>query len=585
MDSLKLKNHVHRNGFDLSHKNCFTAKAGELLPIFSREVIPGDKFNIDLSSLTRSMPVASAAYTRLREYFDFYFVPDRLLWRYSDMFFTQMENSSNIATGPHHFASSFEHLPYINTSDVLTIFSDFVMNRNNIVPKGSASVDLLGFDRVQTMSKLLSYLDYGFSADIKYYMSQSVVSDSNTYGVGLPSRPMCPFKLLAYQKIYNDFYRFPQWERNRPYLYNIDYLSKDTPLINVDVLRNLDWSSSDGTMFDLRYANFHKDMFTGVLPEAQYGSPGLASPLIGTQSFNVVDGEDPNHKILIADAATTSSSTDNEGYKMGLSVLSLRMAEFLQRYKEIAISADPDYKSQLEAHWNVHISRDRSDMCQYLGGCANNVDISEVVNTNLASDNVADILGKGVGAINGHINFEAHEHGVIMCIYHVLPLLDYQDYGADRFNYKVFPTDFAIPEMDSIGMEQVSFADFFNRKVYTKENNDLFSPVRNILGYAPRYIDYKTSVDKIHGAFNLSLSQWVSPMSFDFIKELLIKLNNSSPTGWTGLDYTFFKVRSSFLNPIFAQSVTSSVDSDQFLVNSFFDIKAVRNLDVSGLPY
>ena len=153
---------------------------------------------------------------------------------------------------------------------------------------------------------------------------------------------------------------------------------------------------------------------------------------------------------------------------------------------------------------------------------------SEVVNTNLASDNVADILGKGVGAINGHINFEAHEHGVIMCIYHVLPLLDYQDYGADRFNYKVFPTDFAIPEMDSIGMEQVSFADFFNRKVYTKENNDLFSPVRNILGYAPRYIDYKTSVDKIHGAFNLSLSQWVSPMSFDFIKELLIKLNNSS---------------------------------------------------------
>ena len=109
MDSLKLKNHVHRNGFDLSHKNCFTAKAGELLPIFSREVIPGDKFNIDLSSLTRSMPVASAAYTRLREYFDFYFVPDRLLWRYSDMFFTQMENSSNIATGPHHFASSFEH--------------------------------------------------------------------------------------------------------------------------------------------------------------------------------------------------------------------------------------------------------------------------------------------------------------------------------------------------------------------------------------------------------------------------------------------------------------------------------------------
>lgn len=41
--SLKsLRNKTSRNGFDLSSKRNFTAKAGELLPILCKEVLPGD---------------------------------------------------------------------------------------------------------------------------------------------------------------------------------------------------------------------------------------------------------------------------------------------------------------------------------------------------------------------------------------------------------------------------------------------------------------------------------------------------------------------------------------------------------------
>ena len=54
MNLKSLRNKPSRNGFDLSFKRNFTAKAGELLPVMVKEVLPGDVFNIDLSSFTRT---------------------------------------------------------------------------------------------------------------------------------------------------------------------------------------------------------------------------------------------------------------------------------------------------------------------------------------------------------------------------------------------------------------------------------------------------------------------------------------------------------------------------------------------------
>ena len=53
----------------------------------------------------------------------------------------------------------------------------------------------------------------------------------------------------------------------------------------------------------------------------------------------------------------------------------------------------------------------------------------------------------------------------------------------------------------------------------------------------------------------------------------------------TPMNYTAFKVNPNSVDPIFAVAADSSVDTDQFLCSSFFDIKAVRNLDTDGLPY
>lgn len=47
MDFKSVKNNVHRSGFDLSSRMCFTAKVGEMLPIKHWDLLPGDSFKID----------------------------------------------------------------------------------------------------------------------------------------------------------------------------------------------------------------------------------------------------------------------------------------------------------------------------------------------------------------------------------------------------------------------------------------------------------------------------------------------------------------------------------------------------------
>ena len=71
----ELQNHVHRAGFDISSKNVFSAKCGELLPVYWDLGLPGCTYDIDIQYFTRTRPVQTAAYTRIREYFDFYAVP------------------------------------------------------------------------------------------------------------------------------------------------------------------------------------------------------------------------------------------------------------------------------------------------------------------------------------------------------------------------------------------------------------------------------------------------------------------------------------------------------------------------------
>lgn len=603
-----LQNHPHRSGFDIGRKNAFTAKVGELLPVYWDISMPGDKYKFNVEYFTRTQPVETSAYTRLREYFDFYAVPLRLLWKSAPSVLTQMQDVNQIQalsfTQNLSLGSYLPSIPLGVLGDVM-----YRLNGSNWTPGNSdARVNMFGFYRSDLSFKLLSYLGYGnlISTDTGgRWWSTSLVKDSSSNYTQryIQNTFVNIFPILAYQKIYQDFFRWSQWENSNPSSYNVDYFTGISPsLISSVPVSDSDYWKSD-TMFDLRYCNWNKDMLMGVLPNSQFGDVAVIDLPSGGASLNVADTKGVLHPVgtatVMSSGITTSpigvhlssGQTINAGSILSVNVkdiasrftvLALRQAEALQRWKEISQSGDSDYREQIRKHFGVNLPQALSNMCTYIGGISRSLDISEVVNNNLAAeDNSAIIAGKGVGTGNGSFTYTTGEHCVVMCIYHAVPLLDYTLTGQDGQLLVTDAESLPIPEFDNIGMEVLPMVQIFNSPKASIVN--LFNA-----GYNPRYFNWKTKLDVINGAFTTTLKSWVSPVTESLL------------SGWFGfgyqegdadgntkvvLNYKFFKVNPSVLDPIFGLNVDSTWDTDQLLVNSYIGCYVARNLSRDGVPY
>lgn len=605
-----LQNHPHRSGFDIGRKNAFTAKVGELLPVYWDISMPGDKYRFNVEYFTRTQPVETSAYTRLREYFDFYAVPLRLLWKSAPSVLTQMQDINQIqALSLTQNLSLGTYLPSMQISLLGTVL--YHLNNNSWSPGTDGFLkNMFGFSRSDLSYKLLNYLGYGNimrstpDANNRWWSTslKNINDGANYTQQYVQNNYVNIFPILAYQKIYQDFFRWSQWEKANPSSYNVDYFSGVSPSLIDDLPTGTsDYWKSD-TMFDLKYCNWNKDMLMGVLPNSQFGdisvlsidNSGKPDVVLGLGNSNSKIGSPSainnalNPVSLYAfqasvDKPLPQNSTlrvDLSSLKSEFSVLALRQAEALQRWKEISQSGDADYREQIRKHFGVNLPQALSNLCTYIGGISRNLDISEVVNNNLAAEgDTAVIAGKGVGSGNGTFEYTTNEHCVVMCIYHAVPLLDYSLSGQDGQLLVTDAESLPIPEFDNIGMEVLPMTQIFNSSLATAFN--LFNA-----GYNPRYFNWKTKLDVINGAFTTTLKSWVSPVTESLLSGWA-RFGGSNPDSGTkvALNYKFFKVNPSVLNSIFGVAADSTWDTDQLLVNSYIGCYVARNLSRDGVPY
>lgn len=602
MDFKSVKNNVHRAGFDLSSRMCFTAKVGEMLPVKHWDLLPGDFFKIDGKSFMRTVPVQKATFGRVREYYDFYFVPYNLLWDKFESWIVQTKNAYH-AKSVLAAADNFTSSPYFTDADIVGA----LISMGNKEAQAYLDYWHSGSDKAKwaesDMSKLLTYLGYP-------------VSLSPT---GVSNVAFSPFPLLAYHKIYQDYFRFNQWEDAAPWTYNLDYILSEDKL-HIDVTGMMSGRTANTpTIFTLHHVNFDKDLVNGMLPQPQYGDVAIAGPLTGDFSgLSAVWSQQGNSSNVSfsgeahqqgfefyplgydAKSSTTGSAPDPvtarlNGYKgspirlalrgfkpdskdltfpitgsgitAGLSILLLRQTEALQKWKEITLSGDSDYMEQISKHWNVPSSRYNSYRCQYIGGFARNLDVSEVINTNLQGDEgVADIAGRGLSASNGKISFKNKDlYGLVMCIYHAKPIVEWNSMNIlHPCLTKVKATDYAIPEFDSIGMQPLL------RLNIMYNGNSPTVPA----GYVPRYAEYKTDLDLYKGSFTTTNVNWVLPHTLTTVSQTQ-----------TPLTYRAYKVPPEICDNMFVARADNTIESDQLLNTIYFDVKAVRNLSRDGMPY
>lgn len=590
--SLKdVRNHPRRSAFDLSSKVAFSAKSGELLPIRWYFTMPGDKFTLKRQHFTRTQPVNTSAYTRIREYYDWFWVPLHLLWRNAPEVISQMQSNVQHANTQTSVVTLGQNLPTISLSQITQILSNLSGKKN-----------YFGFDRADLAYKFMQYLRVGNANSSGSNFGTSVEKTDTSYSQNYRfNLNLSIFPFLAYKKFCQDYFRYSQWQSSSPYLWNIDYYGGVTEQLFSPIPSAGDAYWKNNTMFDLEYCNWNKDIFMGVLPDSQFGdvasidTGGLKSQDLYVEAR--ISSSSTSRTYLGAKTASSGSDFSiNAGPSAAQSnplvvtmpsvaasfdVLALRRGEALQRWKEISLNVPQNYRAQIKAHFGVDVGENMSGMSTYVGGDSSSLDISEVVNTNLQSGGTSSeavIAGKGVGSSQGSEKFEARDWGVLMCIYHNVPLLDYVSSAPDPQFFVSRNTDLPIPELDSIGMQSIPIS------MYSNGDNELvkgFLSSDFTMGYLPRYYNWKTSYDCVLGAFTTTEKEWVAPITPAIWKEML----STVVTGSSSISYNFFKVNPSVLNSIFQVNADSKWDTDPFLINCAFDVKVVRNLDYSGMPY
>lgn len=566
---------VHRSSFDLSSKKLFTAKVGEILPVYWQIAIPGSKYRISSDWFTRTVPVNTAAYTRIKEYYDFYAVPLRLICRALPQAFTQMSDYMTSAASNSANTPQLTHVPYVSQS-VLNIYLQTANANDQTNVRDDAGLPL-----VYGSCKLLDMLGYGSiiatsntgkAAITQKYLGLDKLSDGVNPLVYESSQTVNALPFLAYQKVYFDFFSNSQWEKHLAYAYNVDYWPGGTTIpLCTDMLK-------------IRYANYPKDYFMGMLPNSQYGSVATLSVMnsvadarsIVNDNLSTVQGT-LRSQVGSATPVLSSSSTIQTNLRLNadLSALSIRATEYLQRWKEVAQFSSKDYSDQMAARFGIKAPEYMGNHAHFIGGWSSVININEVVNTNLdTADSQASIAGKGVSSNSGHtLTYDCGaEHQVIICVYHAVPLLDWDLTGQAPQLTVTSISDFPEPAFDQLGMQVVPTKNLQNNPSLPVSN----SPS---LGYNLRYWQWKTSIDTVHAGFRkgAAYQSWASPLN-----------GYQVLTGSGAWSYQSMKVRPQQLNSIFVPQVDAtncSVAFDQLLCNVNFQVYAVQNLDRNGLPY
>jgi hypothetical protein len=505
-------NRPRANAFDLSHEKKLSFQIGQLVPIFMQDIVPSDRFRVSTETLVRFAPLLAPIMHRVDVFVHYFFVPYRIIWDDFESFITGGEDGTDATV-----------LPYRTYS-----------NANK------------------------AYFDKGTVMD---YLGIPPTAATITQDIDISVLP-----LRAYLKIYNDYYRNPEFETEK----DIDSDS------NGDCTT---WANNYPFCYN-RY--LERDYFTSCLTAAQRGNPVELDLDLEYSTGNGASHTRNTGTGAIMNGIPTSIDTDAAGNtEIGaidtmidvtdhthavLEIAELRRAARLQEWMEKQNIGGGRYRETVLLHFGQRTSDHRLDRVEYLGGGRQPVQISEVLSTaetlvpssDALSTPPGSMAGKGI-SIGKSNRFEKtfEEHGLVMGIISVMPRTAYQE-GIDRYWRKSDKTEFLWPAFAQLGEQEVLQSEIYWDPTGT-DKDDTF-------GYQQRYAEYKWAKSTYHGDFIDDFDYWHMGRQL-----------GSAPT----LNQAFGKCESTDYDRIFAVT-TGSVH--KLYAQIYNDVQAIRPLPEHNVP-
>lgn len=494
-----------RNAFDLSFINSLTGKVGTLVPCLCKKVIPGDIISDKVAFQVELPPLASSFRGKIDFRMEAFFVPNRII--YGGWQDYMMYNGG----------LSDQYRPEGVDTCYLPYFKQY---------KGD------------TAGTLLDYV--GFSG---FDSSQA-----------LSFMPLSALPLLAYHKIYDDWYRDASVQKpvfrprsvtdDKVFAYHLPFmrLTSETALNDTGAFP----SGSDPMLLydgkkitDLRQRNYAKDLFTS--------------------SFTSVNG------------GTNPVEIDTAGDSF--TIAQFRAANALQRFAERNQLARGDYKRSIYVNYGVTPSDAVCNRSIYLGSCKAPIVVKDIFATAETSEidskfpnYVGGKSGNASATLNGMLfkNFKVTEHGYIMVLCSLVPQAAYAKRNDEQLvKIGKFSDSFVVPALAQVGNQVVP-----QSSINGFHSND---PVKMdaVFGYTERYADYKTSVNEVHGLFR-------GGKILDF---MVVRRPFEGPVEMSS---NFLEIKTSDLDNITA--VRASLSDYGFMCDIYHDLKAIRPLPKYSIP-
>lgn len=531
-----------RNAFDRGYSVKFNFSAGILSPTFAQPCVGGSKIKINQNAFVRSAAVNTSAMTSVNVYTDFFYVPIKQLFTQFGQFKTKTKDIHSSI-----FSSVPTTMPSLTHANLAAA----------IAALGNAT-DMLGFTASYGAERLGELLNLGFGQGFTY--------DVGSLNMLLPA---------AYQKCYFDHYRNTAYEANDPAAYNLDQFATGGSISQAVAQK----------MLTIRYCNYKKDFFSNLYPSLNYissSASGMQSQWtipssvlgMGGVNGNVAYNNANTQPQMSNDGMVIAPTTiNNSNLSYGFSVQNLRAAFALDKLVRASSYAPQHVKDQYEARYGFKSYQYNGDESQRIGSFKFAIRFGEVVSTADTSSAsggqpLGDIGGKGIGGSDwqDNIEFVCHDDCIIMGITYCIPVTTYDSLGVDKFSQKFLATDFFQPEFMDLGMQPILLKELFGSNTNSISNL--------IMGYQPRYSEYKIGIDRnCHQfRFNNALSAFT--------------MHGRSTTALSGNGVTaaYFKVNPADMDSIFVQQFDGTTGSDQFFGMFEFAFACVAPMSIHGNP-
>jgi len=260
---------------------------------------------------------------------------------------------------------------------------------------------------------------------------------------------------------------------------------------------------------------------------------------------------------LFADLSAATAATINQ----------LRQSFQIQKLLERDARGGTRYTEIIRSHFGVVSPDARLQRPEYLGGGTTNINISPIAQTSGTSASgtttpLGTLASMGTALAHNHGFTQSFvEHGVILGLVSIRADLTYQQ-GLSRMWNRSTRYDFYFPAFAMLGEQAV-----LNEEIYVTGNS---TQDNGVFGYQERWAEYRYYPSRISSLFRSTAAGTIDGWH-------LAQKFTALPT----LNDTFIKDTPPVSRVL---AVGASANGQQFIFDSFFDVKKARPMPMYSVP-